>query len=71
MAGGARADAPELILIEPLGVETILHIKAGQQTLLSAVSGMTGWRMGDAIQFNIIREHLHYFDPASQRRLLK
>jgi multiple sugar transport system ATP-binding protein len=61
----------QIILIEPLGVETILHIKAGQQTLLSAVSGMTSWRMGDAVRFNIIREHLHYFDPASQRRLLK
>jgi len=61
----------QIVLIEPLGVETILHIKAGQQTLLSSVSGMTSWRMGDAIRFDIIREHLHYFDPASQRRLLK
>jgi multiple sugar transport system ATP-binding protein len=60
----------QIVLIEPLGVETILHIKAGQQTLLSSVSGMTSWRMGDAVQFNIIREHLHYFDRTSQSRLV-
>jgi len=59
----------EVMLIEPLGVETILHIKSGDQTLLSTVSGMTHWKMGEAIRFNIIREHLHFFERSSRNRI--
>ncbi len=51
----------EIALIEPLGVETILHIKSGEQTLLSLIPGLTDLRMGDQVRFNIIRERLHYF----------
>jgi multiple sugar transport system ATP-binding protein len=57
----------ELGLIEPLGVETILHIRSGAQTLLSLVSGMTHWRIGDHLRFDIVREHLHYFDDQGVR----
>jgi multiple sugar transport system ATP-binding protein len=64
------AFAGQVLLIEPLGVETILHIKAGQQTLLSTTSGMTTWRINETVRFNIIREHLHYFDATDQNRLL-
>jgi multiple sugar transport system ATP-binding protein len=63
------AFAGEVVLVEPLGVETILHIKAGERTLLCTISGLAHWRMGDAIRFNIVQEHLHYFDSASQSRL--
>jgi multiple sugar transport system ATP-binding protein len=57
----------EVALIEPLGVETILHIQAGDQRLLSLVSGMAHWRIGDNLRFNIVREHLHYFDDNGAR----
>lgn len=57
----------EVALIEPLGIETILYIKSGQQTLLSLVSGMARWRIGDTLRFNIVREHLHYFDSEGNR----
>jgi ABC-type sugar transport system ATPase subunit len=57
-------------LTEPLGVETILHIRSGERTLLSTVSGMTHWKIGDTLRFNIVREHLHYFDLARQTRLI-
>lgn len=59
----------QITLIEPLGVETILHIKSGQQTLLSTVSGMTSWKIGDTIQFNIVRERLHFFSKSKQERI--
>ncbi len=59
----------EVALIEPLGVETILYIKSGEQTLLSTVSGMASWKTGDNIQFNIVQEHLHFFDKSSQNRI--
>lgn len=57
----------EIILTEPLGVETVLHIKCGEQTLLSCQSGIPHWRYGDEIRFNIVRERLHFFDEEGSR----
>jgi len=57
----------QLILKEPLGVETILHIQSGQRTFLSLVPGMTSYQIGDAIQFNIGFDHLHYFGSDGNR----
>jgi multiple sugar transport system ATP-binding protein len=51
----------QLVLAEPLGVETILHIQSGQRTLLSLVPGITSFHLGDAMKFNIANEHIHYF----------
>ncbi len=51
----------QLILAEPLGVETILHIQSGQRTLLSLVPGITSYHLGDVMKFNIAYEHIHYF----------
>ena len=51
----------QVTLIEPLGVETILHIQTGEQTLLSLIAGLTDLRIGDQVRFNIVRERLHYF----------
>jgi multiple sugar transport system ATP-binding protein len=66
----ADGDFPgEVTLIEPLGVETILHIKSGGQVLLSTVSGMPHWKIGEQIRFNIVREHLHFFDRSNQSRI--
>ena len=51
----------QILLSEPLGVETILHIQSGQRNLLSLVPGITSYRLGDVINFNIAFEHIHYF----------
>jgi multiple sugar transport system ATP-binding protein len=51
----------QLVLTEPLGVETILHIQSGQRTLLSLVPGISSYRLGDDVKFNIASEHIHYF----------
>jgi ABC-type sugar transport system ATPase subunit len=50
-----------IVLAEPLGVETILHIQSGQRTLLSLVPGITSYHLGDVMKFNIANEHIHYF----------
>ncbi|MGE5141618.1 MAG: ABC transporter ATP-binding protein [Rudaea sp.] len=57
----------QVVLIEPLGVETILHIRSGEQTLLSQVPGMSPVRIGDAVHFNIVQQKLHCFDAKGQR----
>ncbi len=54
-------------LIEPLGVETIVHIRSGELTLLSVVPGMTRVAFEDEIRFNIIQERLHWFSPQGRR----
>jgi len=51
----------QLVLAEPLGVETILHIQSGQRTLLSLVPGITSFHLGEVMKFNIAHEHIHYF----------
>jgi multiple sugar transport system ATP-binding protein len=59
----------EVILIEPLGVETLVHIKLGEQTLVCTVPGISGTRRGDNVRFNVVRERLHFFDPTQGTRL--
>ena len=60
--------AGEVALIEPLGVETLVHIKIGEQTVVSTVPGISALRRGDNMQFGIVRERLHFFDRTSGLR---
>jgi multiple sugar transport system ATP-binding protein len=57
----------EIALLEPLGVETILHIKSDTQTLLSTESGISQWRIGDNVRFSIDQQRLHFFTPEGVR----
>jgi len=59
--------AGTLVLTEPLGVETILHIQSGGQTLLSLIPGMTDLRLNDTVRFNLAQDRLHYFDLEGKR----
>lgn len=52
----------EVVLTEPLGVETVIHIRSGQQTLLSIVPGITDLKIGDVVAYSIARERLHFFN---------
>jgi multiple sugar transport system ATP-binding protein len=51
----------KVALTEPLGVETILHIAAGDQTVVSVVPGASAYPLGGGVRFNLARERLHYF----------
>jgi multiple sugar transport system ATP-binding protein len=51
----------QLALVEPLGAETVLHISLGEQSILSMVSGISGYRIGEHVRFNIAHDHLHFF----------
>jgi ABC-type sugar transport system ATPase subunit len=57
----------EIVLIEPLGVETIVHIKSGSQPLLSTEAGISAWKVGEPVRFNIVRDRLHYFSSDGNR----
>jgi multiple sugar transport system ATP-binding protein len=66
-ANGAGQFAGRVALTEPLGVETIVHIQAGEQVLLSVVPGMTALRIGDTLRFDLAPERLHLFDVEGKR----
>ena len=50
-----------VILTEPLGVETIIHIRSGELVLLSIVPGTMPLGIDTDIQFDIAPERLHFF----------
>jgi multiple sugar transport system ATP-binding protein len=57
----------KVTLIEPLGVETILHLRAGELPLLSLVPGMASQKVGEDVRFDIVREKLHFFGADGAR----
>ena len=57
----------EIILTEPLGVETVVHIRSGQQKLLCLVPGITDLKIGDTPTFSIAEPRLHFFTAAGVR----
>ena len=59
----------QVALLEPLGVETIVHLKTGNQTVLSTVSGIANLAIGSQVRYRIVRERLHFFSPLDGRRL--
>jgi multiple sugar transport system ATP-binding protein len=61
------AFAAKVVLIEPLGVETILHLRSGSLPIVSLVPGMATQKTGEEIRFDIVREKLHYFGTDGKR----
>jgi multiple sugar transport system ATP-binding protein len=51
----------DILLIEPLGVETIVHIRSGETTFVSQVPGVVDLHLGDEVKFDIHRKRMHYF----------
>lgn len=62
--------AGEIVLIEPLGVETLVHIKSGGQVIVSTVPGIAPAHIGETVRFQVVRERLHFFDRVSGTRLM-
>jgi multiple sugar transport system ATP-binding protein len=64
-----EGSAGEVVLVEPLGVETIIHVRCGAQIILATVTGLSDLKLGMPIRFGVRDERLHYFDRVSGRRL--
>ena len=54
-------------LTEPLGAESVTHIKAGSGEIVSMVAGLVPFKHGDQVNFDISLEHLHFFNDQGQR----
>ena len=63
----AGAFGGQVALTEPLGVETILHIRSGECTLLSLLPGITAVRVDDTVRFDILQDRVHCFDLGGKR----
>ncbi len=57
----------QVALTEPLGVETVVHVRSQEQTLLSLMPGLMHFHIGDEIKFNILHDRLHCFDLDGKR----
>ncbi len=65
-----RPDAEQrgtVLLTEPLGVETIVHLQTGDQVLLATTSGISRLKPGDEVAFDVNDERLQYFSPDGTR----
>src|SRR6266568_1360406 len=57
----------KVLVVEPLGAETLVHLDAGGQQLVARLPGIVDVRVGDRVGFRLDRRHLHLFDVAEAR----
>ena len=56
-----------VVLTEPLGVETIVHLQSGEHTLLSVVPGTQRFDIGQDVRLDVAAERLHFFGLDGKR----
>ena len=61
------AYSAKVTLLEPLGVETILHLQSGDLQLVGLVPGMAAQKVGEDARFDIVQQKLHYFTTDGRR----
>ena len=61
----------EVDTIEHLGAETLLygHIHGSKRRLTVKIDGYWKGKIGDDIHLQVRKEHLHAFDPQSEKRV--
>src|SRR5881296_2600745 len=56
-----------VVVVEPLGAETLVHLVAGGQALIARLPGLVELRAGDVVGVRLDRRRLHLFDVAGER----
>lgn len=62
-----REHRGEIILTEPLGVETIVHLRTGDEVLLSILWGFSHLSIGEEVAFTVGDERLQFFSTDGNR----
>jgi multiple sugar transport system ATP-binding protein len=57
----------DILAVEPLGNETIVHFNAGGQALVARLPGLVDVRVGTRVGVKFDRHHLHLFDAGGER----
>jgi multiple sugar transport system ATP-binding protein len=71
LVNGSGEFSGQIVLTEPIGVETIVHIQSGAQTLVSTVPGISSLKLGDVVHFDLNKSRAHYFDGEGKRVMKK
>ena len=66
-AGDHAAGAAVVRLVEPLGSETLVHLDAGDRTLIARLPGLAVFEIGATVPVGLDPARLHYFDAAGDR----
>jgi len=75
IASGAEAEAApfrtltRIDLVEPLGSDTLVRVRAGDQRLWVRINGQPALRSGQELAIGIDPARAHLFDPVSELRL--
>jgi multiple sugar transport system ATP-binding protein len=57
----------DVLRVEPLGSETIVHLNAGGQPLVARLPGLVNVQVGTRVGVKVDRQRLHLFDAAGER----
>jgi len=57
----------EILIVEPHGPETLVHLDAGGQTLVARLPGLLEVRVGDRVGVKLDKRHFHFFDASGAR----
>jgi len=68
-AGSATAFAPDVEVVEPVGNEIFVNLRLGAQALVARLGPQTLPVVGAPLALELLAPKLHFFDPASGRRL--
>jgi multiple sugar transport system ATP-binding protein len=66
---GPVAVTLEADLVEPMGAETLLHLRAGGKILIARIKPMDRIARGDAVKIALDLAHAHLFDPVTEQVL--
>ncbi len=66
---GAEGRPAEVILVEPVGSEAYVHVRAGEHVLIARVSAELRPAVGDAVHVDLPRQHVLLFDARTGERL--
>ena len=66
--GDAGVEAT-VVLVEPIGSESLVHLRVAETGLVARVAAETGHRVGEAVRVSALREHAHLFDVGTGERL--
>jgi multiple sugar transport system ATP-binding protein len=57
----------DILVVEPLGNETVVHLNAGGQPLVARLPGLVDVQVGTRVGVKLDRHHLHLFDAGGVR----
>ena len=57
----------DILIVELLGNETVVHLNAGGQPLIARLPGLVDVQVGTRVGLKLDRRHLHLFDASGER----